>query len=162
MKSSFSLLRKVRKGMTLLELVIAMALTSIILTGAGVALYSMQKTSNREMKNHVVLSDAKTLSYAIDIVLKSDEHTSVTLNADKQNNIGKEECDILFTLDGVDYGFSKDTFGKVVEGQITGSDVKFHSTYAMYLSYRQEGSFTEFVIHYGDNYSQALSLVERI
>ena len=166
MKFLFSLLRKARKGMTLLELVIAMALTSIILTGAGVALYSMQKTSARETKNHVCLTDAKSLLYAMDILVKDETHNSVTLIKEKLDNIGKVSCDRLFTV--VDnevtstYGFNKNVFGKITGSDIKEEDVIFKSTYQMYISLSEKTPFTEIIIHYGTNYSQALSLVERI
>ena len=51
MKIGKKFLKKLRKGMTLLELVIAIALTSIIFAGAGTALFLVNRVSKQETKN---------------------------------------------------------------------------------------------------------------
>ena len=151
--------------MTLIELVIAMALTSIVLAGAGVALFSMQRVANREAKNHTTLLEAKSLSYAIDQIIKTKEYETISLTT-KQSNIGKDSCEALLTLDTTVYGFDGKTFGIIEDGKIEGDNKIYSSNYSRSISYvlHGEGSnqLTEFKIHYGDNYGLAISLVERI
>ena len=159
-------MKRIKKGMTLMELVVAMALTSIVLTGAGVALFSMQRTANKEAKNHTILFEAKTLSYAIDQIIKAKEYTTISVMP-KQNNIGKDSCDGLLKLDSVVYGFDGTTFG-IIDGdnKITGENIIYETKNSMFISYINHGEglnhLVEFKIHYGDNYASSISLVERI
>ena len=168
MKNAKTVLKKLRKGMTLVELVVAIALTSIIFAGAGTALFAVNRVSKRETKNHVTLSDAKNLSQVIDLIVKSKETTEISFPADELDNVGKENCDLLFTINQnstiVQYGFYKNTFGIIEDNKIEGDNKKYTSEYEMYLSIRKyvDGKFAEIVIHYGDNYASSLSLVERI
>ena len=154
--------------MTLLELVIAIALTSIIFAGAGTALFAVNRVSKRETKNNVTLSDAKNLSQVIDLIVKGKETSEISFAGEELDNIGKENCDLLFTINGssapVKYGFYKNTFGIIEDSKIEGDNKKYTSQYDMYLSVKKyiDGKFAEIVIHYGDNYASSLSLIERI
>ena len=165
MISHVKMVKRLRKGMTLLELVIAMALTSIVLAGAGVALFSMQRVSNREAKNHTALLEAKNLSYAIDQTIKAKEYVAISLTT-KQNNIGKDSCETLLTLDSTVYGFDGKTFGIIEENKIEGENRMYQANNPMHISYVLHGEglnqLTEFKIHYGDNYGLTISLIERI
>lgn len=168
MKIRKKFLKELRKGMTLLELVIAIALTSIIFAGAGTALFLVNRVSKQETKNNETLLDAKNLYQVIDLLVKGKDRGQIIFPAAEDNNIGKENCDLLFTItDGitpVQYGFHKTTFGIIEDSKIEGDNVKYKSEYNMYLSYKKyvDDKFTEFVIHYGDNYASSLSLIERI
>ena len=171
MKTAKMFLKKLRKGMTLLELVIAIALTSIIFAGAGTALFLVNKVSRQETKNNVTLLDAKNLYQVIDLTIKKDrgDVTYLDLGDDNtEDNVGKIGCQLLFTIkegdNFIDYGFDKTTFG-IIEGEkIEGENIKYKSEYAMYFSVKKQldGKYIEFVIHYGDNYASSLSLIERI
>ena len=162
MKSRFSLLKKVRTGMTLLELVIAMALVSIVLAGAGTALFAMQSTANRETKNHITLFEAKTLSQAIDHVVKGRNGQTVVFNHGK--DIGKNEVRHFFTLgDDEVYGFDGKVFGKVEGGAIQGDDVIYTASNPMYITCDNDNApFEEIVIHYGDKFAYSLTLIEKV
>ena len=168
MKIAKSLLKKVKKGMTLVELVVAIALTSIIFAGAGGALFAVNRVSQRETKNHVTLSDAKNLSQVIDLIVKSKDRGEIVFPTGEIDEIGKETCDLLFTVTSnsktVQYGFDKKTFGIIEDNKIEGDNKKYTSEYNMYLSVQKQmdGKFAEIIIHYGDNYASSLSLVERI
>ena len=156
--------------MTLVELVVAISLTSVIFAGAGTALFFVNKASRQETKNNVTLLDAKNLSQVIDLTIKDNKaHTIDYLpddpdDPDDTENIGKTSYGKLFTVDGVEYGFDKTTFGVSEDGKIEGENVKYKSDYDMYFSVKKhlDNKFIEFVIHYGDNYASSLSLVERI
>ena len=168
MKNGKNFLKKLRKGMTLLELVIAIALTSIIFAGAGTALFFVNRVAKQETKNNATLLEAKNLYQVIDLLVKGKDRGEIVFPAEQKDNIGKENCDLLFTItDGVtpvQYGFNKTVFGVIQDNKIEGENVKYTSDYNMYLSYKKyiSNKFTEFVIHYGDNYASSLSLVERI
>ena len=168
MKNGKNFLKKLRKGMTLLELVIAIALTSIIFAGAGTALFFVNRASKQETKNNATLLEAKNLYQVIDLLVKGKDRGEIIFPVEQKDNIGKENCDLLFTItDGitpVQYGFNKTVFGVIQDNKIEGENVKYTSDYNMYLSYKKyiSNKFTEFVIHYGDNYASSLSLVERI
>ena len=168
MKIAKTVLKRIRKGMTLVELVVAIALSSIIFAGAGTTLFAINRVSKRETKNHVTLTDAKNLSQVIDLVVKGKNRSEISFPAEQLDNIGKENCDLLFTVieDSVpiQYGFQKHTFGIIEDNKIEGDNRKYTSEYQMYLSFKKhvDGKFAEIVIHYGDNYASSLSLVERI
>ena len=152
--------------MTLLELVIAMALVSIVLAGAGVTLFAMQKTANRETKNHVTLLEAKTLSQAIDYVVKARAKNDVIL-FNHVDNLGKEEIGVLFTVEHHDssveeYGFDGKKFGIVVSNKIEGDKIVYSSSYPMFINCRQEAVFDEIIICYGENFSMSLTLIEKV
>ena len=161
MKSAKSLLKRIRKGMTLLELIVAMALTSIIFVGAGTALFAMNRVSQKETKNHTCLTEAKTLMSLMDQTIKNKELEVFTVPSDA-DEVGKESCGVLFTIGTTNYGFDKKSFGVVVENKIESQNVKYTSTYEMYISRTKQvgNKFVEFVIHYGNNYENAISLVE--
>ena len=165
MKTGNFLLKKIRKGMTLLELVIAMSLTSVVFAGAGVALFSINRISQQETKNHVCLSDAKNLSYVIDLIFKSDGREAIVV-VDDSNSVGRSSCELLFTVGSINYGFDKNTFGIIdsESGKIEDGNQKYHSSYDMYFSVKRrvDNKFVELVIHYGTDYVSSLSLVERI
>ena len=150
--------------MTLVELVVAISLTSVIFAGAGTALFFVNKASRQETKNNVTLLDAKNLSQVIDLTIKDRYANTIDYLSDDTDNIGKTSYGKLFTVDGVEYGFDKTTFGISVDGKIEGENVKYKSDYEMYFSVKKhlDNKFIEFVIHYGDNYASSLSLIERI
>ena len=150
--------------MTLVELVVAISLTSVIFAGAGTALFFVNKASRHETKNNVTLLDAKNLSQVIDLTIKDKGANTIDYLSDDTDNIGKTSYGKLFTVNGVEYGFDKTTFGVSDHGKIEGENVKYKSDYEMYLSVKKhlDNKFIEFVIHYGDNYASSLSLIERI
>ena len=167
MKIAKMFLKKIRKGMTLLELVIAITLTSIIFAGAGTALFLVNRVSKQETKNNVTLLDAKNLYQVIDLIVKKKDVGEITYLSDDQDYIGKESCGLLFIVDNsgspVHYGFDKKTFGIIEGDKIEGENIKYTSEYEMYFSFKKHADkFVEFVIHYGDNYASSLSLIERI
>ena len=165
MKIAKLMLKKLKKGMTLVELVVAISLASIIFAGAGTALFAINRVSKRETKDHVSLSDAKNLATVIDLLVKEEGRREINLPlASDWDEIGKENCDLLFTIGDVDYGFEKTTFGVRTDGSIENKNRRYESEYPMYITIlkHRNGLFTEFVIHYGDNYASSLSLVERI
>ena len=166
MKAVFLIVKKLRKGMTLLELVIAMSLTSIVFAGAGVALFSINKTSQKETKNHVTLSDAKNLVYVIDLLFKNGDYDSVNVNVG--NELGKSGYAKLFSFTKNDvtteYGFNEKIFGIKSEenNKIEGENIKYSSTYPMSVSISEKyDKFFEFVIHFGNEYKSSVSLIER-
>lgn len=164
MKLINSLVKTVKRGMTLLELVIAIALSSVVLAGAGVTLFAINRVSKRETKDHVSLSDAKNLASVIDLLVKEKDRGEIILPTSQTDEIGKENCDLLFTIGTVNYGLEKTTFGVITDGSIGNENTRYKSEYPMYLTIlkQRDNLFTEFVIHYGDNYASSLSLVERI
>ena len=164
MKIAKLVLKKFKKGMTLVELVVAISLASIIFAGAGTALFVINRVSKRETKDHVSLSDAKNLANVIDLLVKEKDRSEIVFPTPEMDEVGKEKCDLLFTIGAVEYGLDKTTFGIVTDGVIQNENRKYKSEYPMYLSVKKQraGLFTEFVIHYGDNYASSLSLVERI
>lgn len=164
MKIAKLMLKKLKKGMTLVELVVAISLASIIFAGAGTALFAINRVSKRETKDHVSLSDAKNLATVIDLLVKEEGRGEIILPTSQTDEIGKENCNLLFTIGTKDYGLDKTTFGVISDGSIVNENRRYESEYPMYitiLKHRNE-LFTEFVIHYGDNYASSLSLVERI
>ena len=166
MKTTKMIAKRLRKGMTLWELVVAMALASIIFLGAGTALFAVNRVSKRETKDHVTLSDAKNLATAIDLLVKQENRGAITVSNVPVPDVGKDVCGTLFTVGDVNYGFDHKVFG-IIDGEthkIEGDNVKYTASYDMYISINKplSGKFTEFVIHYGDNYASSLSLVEKI
>lgn len=165
MNTTKMIAKRLRKGMTLLELVVAMALASIIFLGAGTALFAVNRVSKRETKDHVTLSDAKNLATAIDLLVKQENRGTMSVTSET-DNLGKEGCDMLFTIGDVNYGLDHKVFGIIDSGthKIEGDNVKYTASYDMYISINKplSGKFTEFVVHYGDNYASSLSLVEKI
>lgn len=167
MKTAKMFLKKLRKGMTLLELVIAIALTSIIFAGAGTALFLVNKVSRQETKNNVTLLDAKNLYQVIDLTIKQKDRGEIiypTIDPGEEIVVGKNECDELFQINDIHYGFDKKTFGIIEDNKIEGENKKYTSEYEMYISVKKPlaNKFIEFVIHYGDNYASCLSLIERV
>ena len=162
MKKRFSIPKTIRKGMTLLELVIAMALVSIVIAGAGVALFAMQRTANRETKNHTTLLEAKTLSYAIDQVIKGKRGEGSAVFVEDNRKVGQNGLGILFTMNDEEYGFDGKTFGLVEESKIEGENVIYTASNSMYITYSVQSVFEEIIIHYGDNYAFSYTLIERI
>ena len=163
MNSAKLIVKKIKKGMTILELVVAMALVSIVLAGATVALFAANKVSKTESTTYASLTNARNLSYKIDLIFKSEHETPIDVVV--SDSIGKESCQNLFTVDGKTYGFDKDTFGIVVDNSISGKDVLYKSDYAMYISTKKWGEdekFAEFTIHFDEKYVSSISLVERI
>ena len=165
MNTTKMIAKRLRKGMTLLELVVAMALASIIFLGAGAALFAVNRVSKRETKDHVTLSDAKNLATAIDLLVKQENRGTMSVTSET-DNLGKEGCDMLFTIGDVNYGLDHKVFG-IIDSEthkIESDNVKYTASYDMYISINKplSGKFTEFVIHYGDNYASSLSLVEKI
>ena len=157
------IVKRIKKGMTILELVIAMALVSIVLAGAGVALYAVNRVSKTEQITYASLTNARNLSYKIDQIFKSTHETAFDVVV--SDSIGKESCQSLFTVDGKTYGFDKNVFGVVVDNSITGKNIQYKSDYPMYISTKKWGEsekFAEFTIHFDEKYVSSISLVERI
>ena len=75
-----SMKKKIKKGLTLMELVIAMALSSVVIGGAVVVFLSMNKLSQTQTKTNSELFDAKGLVIAVDSILSSSSNKEIVMN----------------------------------------------------------------------------------
>lgn len=158
----FCFIKKIKKGMTLLELVIAMSLTSIVLAGAGTVLFFTSRFSSKNIKADVYLNNAKGLATAIDVAIKTSENGTFRLAlSDQKTNLGSNGCSALFIVNQNDlYGFDGNKFGIIDNDEINEQSAKFKSENLMYIDIFEHGKTIEFSIKYGDSFQNTLSLIE--
>lgn len=162
MKKYSHFINKIKRGMTLLELVIAMSLTSIVLAGAGTVLFFTSRLSSKNIKSDVALNNAKTLATAIDVTIKTSDDGCFKLSTNEtQTNLGKNGSALLFTVNqDEDYGFDGKNFGIMENGVVDEKTAKFSAEIPMYVNISLNGNTAEFSIKYGDSYQYTLSLIE--
>lgn len=162
MNKVLNFIKKIKKGMTLLELVIAMSLTTIVLAGAGTVLFFTSRLSSKNIKADVYLNNAKTLATAIDVAIKNSEDGTFRLNVnDKKDHLGSNGCSPLFIVNQNDnYGFDGYKFGIVENNEISEGSAKFTSENPMYIDIVEHEKTIEFSIKYGESYENTLSLIE--
>ena len=86
--------KRIQKGLTLIELVIAMALSTIVIGGAVIVFLSLDRLSKAETKSFSELSDARGLVTAIDQILSD----SAGNNSAEVEDVVVSEGYYLFTV----------------------------------------------------------------
>ena len=155
------MMKRIRKGLTLLELVIAMALASIVVAGATVIFFSLDKMSKAEIKSFTETSDVKKLITVVDGIISDPKNSSFVIETSNSPQT------LLFTItenNGVEYEYS------FVENSLTKTNVStsasedlFTTDYDVTITIHEEATHLyKFTFHYGNDLGSTMYLVKEI
>ena len=157
------MISRIKKGLTLLELVIAMALSTIVIGGATIVFLSMNRMSKAETQTYSELSDAKNLVVAIDRIINEPENKSVEIYL---SGSAESVQHLLFSItDKSDvlskYYFEDNKFEKLNTSTNIRETIYSPDT-AITVSIDDANGFYRFTFNYGSNNSNELQLLKKI
>ena len=154
------MLRKIKKGLTLLELVIAMALSSLVIVGATTIFVAMNRMSDAETRSFTESTNVKQLITTIDSVLGDHENDNISLNSEETFpnplfTITKDETQI-------EYSFENKELSKTTSGN---KETIFTVTYDVRISlsvYSAGSSIYKFTFEYGKDFAKSMYLLKKV
>jgi len=168
-------MRKLKKGITLIELVVSISVSTVIFVGVTGLLIFLSTTNSGLKKDAKNFYNANTLSHAIEAVM--DENNSSLFNLPETKMVYEDEMssdvpgvDVntpkLFSVKKADkithYYFYKQHFGYT-----DGTSLIFNNVYASDTKVKIEfelvsGSEYLLKINYGDNYAGHFSIIKNL
>ena len=153
------MISRIKKGLTLLELVIAMALSAIVIGGTTVIFLSMNRMSQAETKTYSELADVKNLVTVVDRAISNPSNKTVTISAPISEHL-------LFTVTDSSDALSRYYFDN---NQLESLNVSTSEREVVYtcdtdvtISIDTVESYYRFTFSYGSEGSNALYLLKRI
>ena len=149
----------IKKGLTLLELVIAMALSTIVIGGTTVIFLSMNRMSQAETKTYSELADVKNLVTVVDRAINNPSNKNVSISAPISEHL-------LFTVTDSNDVLIRYYFAN---NQLESLNVSTSATEVVYtcdndvtISIDTVNSYYRFTFSYGSDGSNALYLLKKI
>lgn len=172
-------LRKFKKGVTLIELIVAIAVSTVIFVGVSGLLIFLNNTNHGLTQDAKTIYNANTLMHALEIVLDQSNNSlgdlpevSKVFEDDYVANVDKVDDDtpVLFSVHNgtqtLNYHFYMQHFGYSTVGD---AEHKFNNVFTSESKVKLEfgpvataADMYSFIFNYGDEYKSHVSMIKNL